>query len=78
MLLSTAANQIYLKNIQQKYIAAPTLSNSPSYTIYHDCIPVNALHMFTYPPNHEVLTDKLSGLLFGPLRGGAGEWPRTV
>lgn len=50
----------------------------PSNTIYQHCILVNALHMFTYPPNHEVLTDKLPGLLFGPLRGGAGEWPRTV
>lgn len=25
--------------------------------------------MFTYPPNHEVGTDKLSGLLFRPLKG---------
>lgn len=27
------------------------------------------MHMFTYPPNQEVLTDKLSGLLFGRHRG---------
>lgn len=50
----------------------------PRNTIYQHCIHVNALHMFTYPPNHEVLTDKLPGLLFGPLRGGVGEWPRTL
>lgn len=36
----------------------------PSDRVYKHCIHINAPHMCTHPPNHEVCADKLPDLLF--------------
>lgn len=44
----------------------------PWNAVYLCCDHANVLCIFICLLNHEVLTDKLSHLLFGPVRGGAG------